>query len=197
MAENDQGVEALIQLARSNPAALGQLLERYRSFLWLEAQRQIDPKRVQQCDASGIVQQTMEETCKGFQHFAGATEPQFSAWLKQIHRHNILDRVRRHCPEVSIPRDPYDTDSFCWWEPTADEPSPSERLIKGEKALRLAELLQSLPEMQCEAVRLRHLEGWPVEKIAQQLERSVAATAGLIKRGLKALREKMSEESWM
>jgi RNA polymerase sigma-70 factor (ECF subfamily) len=58
-------------------------------------------------------------------------------------------------------------------------------------------MIQSLPEMQSEAVRLRHLEGLPVEEIAERLDRSAAATAGLIKRGLQKLREKMSQESWM
>jgi RNA polymerase sigma-70 factor, ECF subfamily len=197
MAENDQGVEALIQFARANPTALGQLLERYRSFLVLMAQRQIEPQRAAECDASGIVQDTLAEACRGFERFAGSTEAEFSAWLKQIHRHNILDRVRRHRPEVSIPRDPDDSASFYWWEPAANQLTASQRLIKGERALRLAGLLQSLPETQREAVRLRHLEGWSVEKIAGQLDRSVAATAGLIKRGLQALREKMSEGSWI
>jgi RNA polymerase sigma-70 factor, ECF subfamily len=56
--------------------------------------------------------------------------------------------------------------------------------------------LESLPEIQREAVRLRHLEGWHVDRIARQLNRSLPAAAGLIKRGLAALRAKMLEESW-
>ena len=63
--------------------------------------------------------------------------------------------------------------------------------------MRLAAVLESLPEMQCEAVRLRHLEGWPVEEIARELELSISAAAGLIKRGLRAMREQVREESWL
>ena len=69
-------------------------------------------------------------------------------------------------------------------------------LIRGEQALRLAEILQTLPDAQRDAVRLRHMEGWPLEKIAEELDRTVVATAGLIKRGLKALRAAMSPDSW-
>ena len=87
--------------------------------------------------------------------------------------------------------------SLIWNEPAASLSTPSQRLIEAEKALRLAELLQALPKSQRDAVRLRHLEGWPLDKIAAELGRSVAATAGLIKRGLKALRAAMSQDSWM
>jgi hypothetical protein len=38
MPESEHGVEPLIQFARANPTALGQLLERYRSFLVLMAE---------------------------------------------------------------------------------------------------------------------------------------------------------------
>jgi RNA polymerase sigma-70 factor (ECF subfamily) len=92
--------------------------------------------------------------------------------------------------------DPDGSASFCWREPAGSQTTPSQRLIKGEKALRLAAMLESLPEAQREAVRLRHLEGWPLERIAEALDRSVVATAGLIKRGLKRLRQQMSPDSW-
>lgn len=186
MAEEDEAIDVLLERARGDKAALERLLERYRAFLLVEARRQIDSKHTAQCDASGIVQQTLKEAWEGFGRFAGTTEPKFSAWLKEMHRHNILDCLRRYRPEAEIPRDP-----------PADRSSPSQRLIKGEKALRLAELLASLPEAQGEAVRLRHLEGWSIDQIARHLDRSEAATAGLIKRGLQGLRGKMSEESWM
>lgn len=196
MPDNDLEIETLIQLARDDRSALGRLLERYRPFLTLDARRQIDPGRAEECDVSGVVQHTLAEASEDFTRFQGASEGEFAAWIRRIHHHNILDRVRRRRPEVSIPKAPDDTASFHWWEPAADQTSPSQRLIKGERALRLAALLQALPDAQCEAVRLRHLEGWPVERIARHLNRSVAATAGLLKRGLHALRTKMAEESW-
>jgi RNA polymerase sigma-70 factor (ECF subfamily) len=153
--------------------------------------------------SSDVTQQTLMEACQAFGRFTGTTEPEFTAWLKRIHDHNLLDAGRKH--QVArkhklAPAQPFYTNegsaSFCWREPAAEQTSASQKFIRGEKALRLADMLQSLPDMQREAVRLRHLEGWPVEKIAQELDRSVSATAGLIKRGLQALRARMSEESW-
>ena len=87
--------------------------------------------------------------------------------------------------------------SIRMWDPPGNETSPSQRLIKGETALRFAELLETLPEMQREAVRWKLLEGRRIDEIAEILGRSLAATAGLFKRGLAKLRESMSEESWL
>ena len=75
--------------------------------------------------------------------------------------------------------------------------SPSQKAIRGEEAERLGQALAALPNDQREAVRLRHLEGWALADIACHLGRSPAATAGLIKRGMQALRrqlQKMKDE---
>ncbi len=60
--------------------------------------------------------------------------------------------------------------------------------MRGERAMQLANAMGSLPDDQFEAVRLRHLEGWPVSQIAERMERSELSVAGLLKRGLKSLR---------
>jgi RNA polymerase sigma-70 factor (ECF subfamily) len=60
----------------------------------------------------------------------------------------------------------------------------------------MAALLVSLPDAQQEAIRLRHLEGMPVAEIAARMDRSLPSVAGLLKRGLQTLRQKLSEESW-
>jgi RNA polymerase sigma-70 factor, ECF subfamily len=203
MAKSERGVENLIQTARTDREALGQLLERYRSYLKLVAQHEIGPKLAVRADASDAVQQTFAEAHQAFRNFAGSTEPEFSAWIQRIHYHNVAELIRKHivAEKQSLKQeqrlDGQDaTASFCWWEPAAAQTSPIQRMIKGEKALRLAGLIESLPETQHEAIRLRYIEGWPVEQIARQLDRSLAATAGLLKRGLQALRGKMSEGSW-
>ena len=69
--------------------------------------------------------------------------------------------------------------------------SPSQKAIREEEAERLSQALTSLPDDQREAVRLRHLEGWALADLARHLGRSPAATAGLIKRGMQALRRQL------
>jgi RNA polymerase sigma-70 factor (ECF subfamily) len=50
-----------------------------------------------------------------------------------------------------------------------------------------------LPEEQRQALEMRYLEGWPVAKIGKQMERSEASVTGLLRRGLKKLRELLAE----
>ena len=181
-------IEAMIEKARAHSESLGELLEQYRPILRRIAQEQIPVAREPKCDVSGIVQHTILEAYRGFERFLGRSEGELIRWLKRIHSRNIVDCARRLRPEAELPST---------MEPADDTVTPSQRVARCEQAHKLEELVQSLPEMQREAVRLRHLEGWSVEKIAGHLNRSVTATAGLLKRGLQGLREKMSKDSWM
>ena len=202
MAEDESRLDALIARAGVDKSALGQLFARYRPFLVAVARQRIGPRLAVRADASDVVQQTLAEAHQAFAGFQGATEPEFSAWIKRIHDRNLAEAVRKHvgAAKQSIDRErPIDdadaSVSFRWLEPAADQTTPSQQLIKGEKALLLAEAIESLPEMQREAVRLRHIEGWGLEDIAKELDRSVVATAGLIKRGLQTLRTRMADHS--
>ena len=67
--------------------------------------------------------------------------------------------------------------------------------MKGERAVRLAIMLGKLPEVQREAIRLRYLEGRTLQQIAESIGRSEMAVAGLLKRGLRSLRDLSGTES--
>jgi RNA polymerase sigma-70 factor (ECF subfamily) len=73
----------------------------------------------------------------------------------------------------------------------AEQSSPSQRAEQNEEALRLANALAKLPEAQREALILQHWHGWPLAQIAEHLGRSRVAVAGLIKRGLQQLRDRL------
>jgi DNA-directed RNA polymerase specialized sigma24 family protein len=96
MASDEPSIERLIAQGREDPATLGQLLERYRAILHLGAEAQIGPKLKVRCDASDLVQHTLIDAQKDFPAFAGSTEPEFSAWIKRIHRRNLADAIKRH-----------------------------------------------------------------------------------------------------
>ena len=65
--------------------------------------------------------------------------------------------------------------------------------MRSERLLRLAEALEALPEAQREAVELHYWQGWSLAEIAAHLDRSTAAIAGLLQRGLKKLRHLLEE----
>ena len=77
----------------------------------------------------------------------------------------------------------------------ADQTSPSGRVERQERLVRLADALTALPGDQRRAVELKHLQGLPLVEVARRMERSVPAVAGLLHRGLRSLREDLGEIS--
>jgi RNA polymerase sigma-70 factor (ECF subfamily) len=75
----------------------------------------------------------------------------------------------------------------------AEQSSPSQQAERHERAVRLAEALAALPDDNREALMLHYCEDWPLADIANHLGRTPAAVAGLLKRGLKQLREHLRE----
>ena len=61
-----------------------------------------------------------------------------------------------------------------------------------EQVISLARAIESLPDLQRDAVRLHYLEGYKLSEIAQQLDKSTGAVAGLLHRGMKALRQNLA-----
>jgi RNA polymerase sigma-70 factor, ECF subfamily len=57
----------------------------------------------------------------------------------------------------------------------------------------LAACLTRLPDDQREAVMRHHLQGWSLAELAAHLQRSEGAVAGLLHRGLKQLKQMLSE----
>ncbi len=193
-----QLADAILQ-ARDDRLALGQLLAHYQPYLQVFAESSIGPRIRRREDASDVVQRTMMEAAEAIPNFRGQTEPEFSAWIHQILRRNVANVVRDHRAakrDVRQERYPDDAESsavITWFQPAAHQTTASLRVIRAEAALNLAAALQSLPEDQRSAVRMRHLEGCSLASIAETLGKTPAAVAGLLRRGVQALRTVVRE----
>jgi RNA polymerase sigma-70 factor (ECF subfamily) len=176
-------------------------IERYRAYLQLLARLQLDRRLQAKVDASDVVQQTLVQALRGWGEFRGRTEAEVAAWLRQILTRTLanvfrdLGRQRRDVRrerslEAAVEQSSARLGSWL----AADQTSPSQRAIRGEQAVQLANALADLPEAQREALTLHHLQGWTLDQVAERLDRSPAAVAGLIKRGLRALREQLQAE---
>ena len=75
------------------------------------------------------------------------------------------------------------------------ESSPSRLLMHEEQLIHLAAALAQLPEDQRIVVELKHLQDWSIAQICRHLDKSEAAVAGLLRRGLQRLRELLSESN--
>ncbi len=68
---------------------------------------------------------------------------------------------------------------------------PNEALEQQERVLQVVAALAKLPAAQREALIMHNWNGWPLAKIAEHMGRSRAAVAGLIKRGVRQLRQEI------
>jgi RNA polymerase sigma-70 factor (ECF subfamily) len=193
-----EAVDLIGRARRGDEGALGRLLEENRAALLAEAERQLRRRLAARVDSADIIQQTFLEAHRGFERFEGHSEVQFASWLRTILNRNIAGQLRDHtrAAKRDLRRERSLDDSRGGGEPlwrriVAGQSTPSQRAMQAEDFARLAVALRALTEDQREAVRLRHLEGWPLARIAERLGRTPAATAGLIKRGVQALRERI------
>jgi RNA polymerase sigma-70 factor (ECF subfamily) len=176
-------------------------LTRFRDYLRLLARAQLGPRLQAKLDPSDVVQQTLLEAHRDLAQFRGTTSGELAAWLRRILARNLANAARdlgRDKRDVSREQslqaliEASSARLEAWL--AADGPSPSESAGRHEQAARLAAALATLPEPQRLAVELRHLHGWTLNDIAEHLEKSPAAVAGLLHRGLERLRTLLDEQ---
>jgi RNA polymerase sigma-70 factor (ECF subfamily) len=195
--------DQLIAEARAgNDEALGLLLDRYRPYLRLLAQRRLGLDVQARVDPSDVVQRACLDVHRDWGAFRGQAEAELIAWLRRILENNAVETLQEHvvAKKRSTKKEQRLTESADGERPLAnvleaDQSSPSQRAMRGEAAIRLAQALETLPDDQREAIRLRYLEGWSLTDIARRLDRSGVAVAGLLKRGLRGLRKHFDSES--
>ena len=175
-------------------------LEQYRRYLKLLAEMQLNPHLKVKEDASDIVQQTMLEAHRDFVTFRGKTEAELKAWLTTILANNIVSVARHYGRDKRDPRrevslqDQFEQSSALLHKQlAAEQTSPSMKLMKQERSQQVAEALLRLLEGERDAVVLKHYHNWTVAEIAQHLGRTEEAVAGLLRRGLKKLRDHLVE----
>jgi RNA polymerase sigma-70 factor (ECF subfamily) len=175
-------------------------LERYRDYLRLLAGLQLDPRLRGRIDASDVVQQTFLQAHQALAGFRGTTDGELAAWLRQILARNLAHALRDHGRDRrDIGRErsleaALEASSIrleCWL--AVEQSSPSQQANRNEQLLRLARVLAGLPEAQREAIVLHYWQGRTTVQIGEHLQRTPAAVAGLLKRGLKELRRQMLE----
>lgn len=178
----------------------GEQLEQFRGYLLLLARSHIDPRFHAKLEASDIVQQTLLEGFQRREQFRGDCDAQLAQWLKQILVNNLADAVRalgraKRDVKRERPLEAAIGDSFSRAEGwlAADQTSPSQRAANVEEFIHLAACLARLPDGQREAVTLHHLQGWTLAELAEHLQRSEGAVAGLLHRGLKQLKQMLNE----
>jgi RNA polymerase sigma-70 factor, ECF subfamily len=176
-------------------------LEPYRNFLLLIARLRLDRRLRGKLDPSDVVQQTLLRAHESLAQFRGHGEAELAGWLRQILATTMADEVRRYGRgkrDVGAERmllASLDESSACleaWL--ACDQTSPSQRAVRQEQLLLLADALDAMSEDQRQAIELHHLKGHSLADVGREMGRSKAAVAGLLRRGLKELRCRLKAE---
>lgn len=156
---------------------------------------QLNPRLRSKVDESDIAQQTLVQAVQGLEDFRGSTDAEIVAWLKTIlsnHlKHVVRDQGRQkrdYRREQNLPQ-AIDKSSMRieqFLEANVESPSLNIRLEEG--AIELAGALEKLPDTQRQAIELQYFHGLKLKEIAEIMDKSTSAVAGLLHRGLAAMR---------
>lgn len=178
-------------------------LVRHEAYLKMLAGLEIDSRFQGKFSASDAVQQTLLEAWRGWENFRGHTEAERMAWVRGILAHQLAHLARHFAGvqkrdvsrelslDASLAQSSQRLDQLL----AAGGPSPSAVAVAAEQRLRLAEVLERLPEDYRQVILLRNLQDLPYEEIARRMGRGTGAVRMLWVRALTHLREQIQDDS--
>jgi RNA polymerase sigma-70 factor (ECF subfamily) len=187
-----------LQAARAGSAeALGAVLEGYRNYLLLVAERELDPVLRAKGGASDLVQETFLEAHRDFARFHGTAEGELRAWLRRLLLNNVANFTRRYRQtdkrQVALeqPLEPSSWSGTPGGRLPADTPSPSGQAAMDEEAQATQRALARLPDEYRQVLLWRYQDARSFEEIAGLLGRTPNAARKLWARALERLQEEM------
>ena len=185
-------VEELLGRARAGVEdALEELFTRCEPTISGWAARRLAGGRAGVARPSDIAQETALRAYRKFTTFSGSTEGEWFAWLLSVFRSRVAQSIRDARRQKREDAGTLPMDSPEAMAAPALQKSPSQATALDEEWRRLLAYIYQLPSDQRDAIWLCHLKELPVAEVAKQMEKTEAAVAGLLQRGLRALRGSM------
>ncbi len=194
----DSDPEQLLRLARAGDGpALGQLFELYRGYVELLARLQIGRRLQGKVDAADLAQETFLQAHEGFAQFRGTSEPELVSWLRHILASRLEKLIRHYCRtqrrDVRLERqlavELNQSSRLLDRGLAAPGSTPSQRALRREQAVLLADALRQLPDDYREVLILHHLQGLSMPEVAHRLGRTLDSVKNVWLRGLARLRQ--------
>jgi len=184
--------------------ANGELEDRlgeFRSYLRVLAGMQLNPMLKKRVDPSDIVQQTLLQAHRAAAQYRGKSDAELAGWLRQILANELAHQLRDNrrakrdvTREQSVQQSVEASSLRLERLLQADGPAPDDAAARNERAVQLAAAITELPEAQREAIELHYWHHWTLEQIGDKQGRSKSAVAGMIRRGLKSLKDQFADQ---
>jgi RNA polymerase sigma-70 factor (subfamily 1) len=180
--------------------AVNQALEEVRAYLETLTFIQIDPRLRSKFGLSDVVQKTLVKAWRDLEHIQSLDADGRKRWLRRMLMNTMFDEIehwrnrghdvlREQSLEAAADEASFRLQSWL----AAEDTSPSGRLIGQEDELRLLEAMAQLPEHERQALILQQYHGWKLAEIAEHLDCTANAVAGLQARGRARLRELLGD----
>lgn len=163
-------------------ALFGRHRGRLLAFLRVHMNRDL----VRRVPPEDVLQETLVEAARKLDTFEPQRSGSFYPWLVGIARFKAKEARRAHRARKRALETPLEHD------PVQERTGASGLAVRAERAERLRAALETLPEPQAEAIRLRYLEGASTREAAERMDRSEAAVKMLLSRGFAALADRLA-----
>ena len=188
----------LFELARQgDKKAIGELIDRWRKYLLLIANENLDRDLHAKIAPSDIVQQSMIDAQLHIGDFRGNSEAEFRAWVRTILRNNVHAARRRFktAQRRDLSREICINDS-AMPIPTLKNPhdSPRTTALKNERAHVLDSAMKQLPENYQQVIKLRNWDELSFVDIAQRMDSTEDSARKLWSRAVLRLQQVINQE---
>lgn len=190
--------EALIQRMRDGDSeALAEYIDRRRPQLLAFIERNLSDAMRRKVDADDLLQEVSVDCIRSIGQIDLSEREPFG-WLCQVAERRIIDAHRTHfgtqkrdaAREVPLGSPGGESGQAAVIDLlVASITSPSKAFSRDEKQLRMLAAIDTLPQENQEAIRMRYVQGLPTRDIAQRLGKSDVAVRVMLTRTIQKLQQ--------
>jgi len=171
-------------------------LEEYHGYVYYLVRQNCPAHVARQVEHGDLVQDVLLKAWAADPDFSQRSDGERLSFLRKTCSSVLIDTIRRYDRvkrKVTLDQTLDDSSARLEEWLVAVQSSPSQRASNHEQLLRLAQALGELPENQRQAVELHHLKRRSLAETAEMMGISAPAAAGLLRRGLGTLRDRLVE----
>lgn len=182
--------ELVVLYAKGNNAAFDVLLNRHKSSVYSYIYYVVRNKDV----AEDIFQETFVKVIMTIKQGRYTDNGKFKAWINRIAHNLIIDSFRQERSENTVSNDEVEVDLFnniklC-------DGTIEDQLVKGQVLNDVKRLVDFLPDIQKEVLKMRYYQGLSFKEIADQTGVSINTALGRMRYAILNMR-RMAKESHM